>query len=335
MKRSLLTDQDVGGTEVSPSAAGSDAQEFGAETAEAVVDMESLLSATDEETGLSEDVATERLREFGRNELPDIRVPKWKVFVSHFTGIMPCMIILAITLEGLLQEWPDFCTLLTLLILNGSIGFWEDMRAGDAVAALKASLKPEATVKRDGVWRKIDASLLVPGDLVGLGAGSNIPADCRVGKGMEIQVDQAALTGESLPVHMNEGDGCKMGSTVVAGEVEAIVMYTGINTSFGKTAALIGSTHDVGNFQKVTPSSSSSSSRDDQTPPCPIPARRLPHPCPPPAPSLPAPCPIPALIPPVPPTRDAPSPGHHQDHARAPLRVGTAGHDRRHLPGHP
>ena len=171
MKRSLLTDQDVGGTEVSPSAAGSDAQEFGAETAEAVVDMESLLSATDEETGLSEDVATERLREFGRNELPDIRVPKWKVFVSHFTGIMPCMIILAITLEGLLQEWPDFCTLLTLLILNGSIGFWEDMRAGDAVAALKASLKPEATVKRDGVWRKIDASLLVPGDLVGLGAG--------------------------------------------------------------------------------------------------------------------------------------------------------------------
>lgn len=322
MKRSLLTDQDVGGTEVSPSAAGSDAQEFGAETAEAVVDMESLLSATDEETGLSEDVATERLREFGRNELPDIRVPKWKVFVSHFTGIMPCMIILAITLEGLLQEWPDFCTLLTLLILNGSIGFWEDMRAGDAVAALKASLKPEATVKRDGVWRKIDASLLVPGDLVGLGAGSNIPADCRVGKGMEIQVDQAALTGESLPVHMNEGDGCKMGSTVVAGEVEAIVMYTGINTSFGKTAALIGSTHDVGNFQKVSPSSSSSSSRDDQTPPCPIPARRLPHPCSDPT------CTSHSRRPP-------PSPGHHQDHARAPLRVGPAGHDRRHLPGHP
>jgi H+-transporting ATPase len=151
-------------------------------------------------------MASSRLREYGRNELPDIRVPKWKIFLSHFTGIMPGMIITAICLEGLLQEWPDFFTLLTLLILNGSIGFWEDMRAGDAVAALKASLKPEATVKRGGVWRKIDAALLVPGDLVGLGAGSNIPADCRVGEGMEIQVDQAALTGESLPVHLGLGD---------------------------------------------------------------------------------------------------------------------------------
>merc|ERR1719326_473235 len=104
---------------------------------------------------------------------------------------------------------------MALLFLNGFVGFWEDMRAGDAVAALKASLKPEAQVKREGQWRKIDASLLVPGDRVALASGANVPADCRVGKGME------------------EGDTVKTGSTVVTGEVEAVVAATGINTFFG------------------------------------------------------------------------------------------------------
>jgi H+-transporting ATPase len=164
---------------------------------------------------------------------------------------MPGMIIVAVLVEGFLQEWPDFGTLLTLLFLNGAVGFWEDLRAGDAVAALKASLKPIATVKREGVWRKIDAALLVPGDRVSLAAGCNVPADCRVDAGMEIQVDQAAMTGESLPVQMGEGDVCKMGSTIVAGETDGTVATTGINTFFGKTAALISSTHDVGNFQRV------------------------------------------------------------------------------------
>ena len=98
----------------------------------------------------------------------------------------------------------------------------------------------------------MDAGLLVPGDRIALNAGANVPADSRVCKGMEIQVDQAALTGESLPVQMGGGDSVKMGSCVVSGENEAIVApFTGINTFFGKTAALIGSTHDVGNFQKV------------------------------------------------------------------------------------
>lgn len=213
-------------------------------------DQEALCKETGHD-GLSEDEAMERLKTWGRNQLPDLRVPKWKLFLSHFTGIMPGMIIVAVLVEGFLQEWPDFGTLLTLLFLNGAVGFWEDLRAGDAVAALKASLKPIATVKREGVWRKIDAALLVPGDRVSLAAGCNVPADCRVDAGMEIQVDQAAMTGESLPVQMGEGDVCKMGSTIVAGETDGTVATTGINTFFGKTAALISSTHDVGNFQRV------------------------------------------------------------------------------------
>jgi H+-transporting ATPase len=99
--------------------------------------------------------------------------------------------------------------------------FYEITKAGDAVAALKRSLKPTATVKRDGAWRTIDAALLVPGDLVLLAAGSAIPADCRInGDQSEIDVDQSALTGESLPVVKNAEEACPMGATVVRGEVE-------------------------------------------------------------------------------------------------------------------
>ncbi len=100
------------------------------------------------------------------------------------------------------------------------------MKAADAVAALKASLKPTATCKRDGKWQVIDAKQLVPGDLVLLGAGSSVPADCVVNDG-RIEVDQSALTGESLPVTMYKGSEAKMGSTVTRGEVEATVDVSG------------------------------------------------------------------------------------------------------------
>ena len=99
---------------------------------------------------------------------------------------------------------------------------YETTKAGDAVAALKASLKPLATAKRDGKWANIDAGNLVPGDLVLLASGSAVPADCLINHGT-VDIDQAALTGESLPVTMHKGDSAKMGSTVVRGETEATV----------------------------------------------------------------------------------------------------------------
>jgi H+-transporting ATPase len=103
---------------------------------------------------------------------------------------------------------------------------YETIKAADAVAALKASLKPTATVKRDGSWQNIDAKFLVPGDMVLLGAGSAVPADCLINDG-RLEVDQSALTGESLPVTMYRGDSAKMGSTAVRGEVEATVEVRG------------------------------------------------------------------------------------------------------------
>merc|ERR1712217_359245 len=123
----------------------------------------------------------------------------------------------------------------------------------------KKSLKPKATVKRDGKWQVIDGTTVVPGDMVLLASGSAMPADCRVNvkerePGSEvvisqIDVDQAALTGESLPVTLYEGDKTLMGSTVVRGETEGTVEHTGVNTFFGKTAALLANTEELSNVQ--------------------------------------------------------------------------------------
>ncbi len=148
------------------------------------------------------------------------------------------MIWIAIIIEAVLCKWMDMSILLAIQMCNASIAFYETTKSGDAVAALKASLKPEAVVKRDGTWRSMDASLLVPGDLVLLSTGSAVPADCRINEGT-IEVDQAALTGESLPITMFQGDACKMGSTVMRGEVEGTVEFTGSKTFFGKTASLL------------------------------------------------------------------------------------------------
>jgi H+-transporting ATPase len=189
-------------------------------------------------SGLSSKEADHLLKIHGKNELPEKTTPLWYVFLSLLWQPMPLMIWLAAIVELSISNYLDMGILLFIQFANASVAFYETTKAGDAVAALKASLKPEATVKRDGKWGTIDASLLVPGDLVLLASGSAVPADCRVNHGT-IEVDQAQLTGESLPATMYEGSACMMGSTVVRGEVEGTVEFTGVDTFFGKTASLL------------------------------------------------------------------------------------------------
>lgn len=148
------------------------------------------------------------------------------------------MIWIAVIIEVAIQNFLDMGLLLAIQFINASISIYETTKAGNAIAALKSSLKPTATCKRDGTFQVLDATELVPGDTVLLASGSTVPADCRVNHS-EIEVDQAALTGESLPVTFYRGGSCKMGSTVVRGEVEATVEFTGSNTFFGKTASLL------------------------------------------------------------------------------------------------
>lgn len=209
------------------------------EAINADADIEQVLGDSFQHSmGISSQEASILLDKYGRNELPEKVVPKWYIFLTLFWEPMPIMIWIAIVIEAILCKWMDMSILLAIQIANASIAFYETTKSGDAVAALKASLKPEATVKRDDVWLSIDASLLVPGDMVLLTTGAAIPADCRINDG-SVDVDMSALTGESLPVSLFKGDSCKMGSTVVRGEVEATVEFTGAKTFFGKTASLL------------------------------------------------------------------------------------------------
>merc|ERR1719181_2044796 len=210
--------------------------------------MRELVNTGDD--GLTDAEAERRLRIFGKNELEEkVDHPLLKL-AKGFTGPMPMMIWFAIILEAVTGDWSDFFVLLTLQILNATIGWYEDMKAGNAVAALKASLRPSANVKRGGKYKTIDGTTIVV-DRVVLHAGGAVPSDCCLGQCEPLEIDQAALTGESMPVTMCTGDEPKMGSNVTRGEAEAIVIATGSQTFFGKTASMIGSVNERGHFQIV------------------------------------------------------------------------------------
>eukprot|EP01033_Poteriospumella_lacustris_P003610 gene3610-2603_t len=145
--------------------------------------------------GLTSAQAKIGLDKYGRNELPEKKKPKWLIFAEQLWQPMPIMIWIAAITEAGISNWPDMAILLTIQFVNAGLGYYEVTKAGDAVAALKKSLKPLATVKRDGKWSNIDAADLVPNDLVLLAAGSAIPADCLVNEGT-IEVDQSALTAD-------------------------------------------------------------------------------------------------------------------------------------------
>ena len=110
--------------------------------------------------------------------------------------------------QGQPPDWEDFCGIVALLIANSAIGFWEERNAGNAVNALMDSLAPRAKVKRDGSYREIEASNLVPGDVVSFKIGDIVPADSRLFEAVNVSIDQAALTGESLPQSKHVGDEC-------------------------------------------------------------------------------------------------------------------------------
>jgi H+-transporting ATPase len=152
-------------------------------------------------------------------------------------------------------DWPDFLGIVLLLLLNSTIGYVEEQQAGSAVKALMASLAPECRVKRNnGIWSTTQASELVPGDIISIKLGNVIPADARLISSLSgaISFDQAALTGESLPVSKKVGDKILSSTVCKQGECEAIVIATGKNTLFGHAAGIVGATRDdIGHLQKI------------------------------------------------------------------------------------
>jgi H+-transporting ATPase len=201
--------------------------------------------------GLSEAEAENRLGKYGYNELPEKKENPLLKFLSYFWGPIPIMILVAAVLSAVLRHWPDLGVILTLLVMNAIVGFREEFQAGNAIAALKNKLAIKANVKRDGNWSDIPASELVPGDIVRLRIGNIIPADARLLDGDPVQVDQSALTGESLPVEHKPGDTVYSGSILKQGEIDAIVYATGKDTYYGKTAQLVESAVTRSHLQRA------------------------------------------------------------------------------------
>ena len=201
--------------------------------------------------GLSEAEAQKRLIQYGPNEIAEKKTNEIVKFLSYFWGPIPWMIEAAVILSAAAQHWPDFGIILLLLLANAVVGFWEEHQAGNAIAALKATLAIKARVKRDGKWVNPAARELVPGDAIRLRLGDIVPADARLMDGDEISVDQSALTGESLPATRKSGDAVFSGSIVRRGEIDALVYATGGKTYFGKTAELVETAVTVSHFQKA------------------------------------------------------------------------------------
>uniref|UniRef100_A0A453H3Q0 Plasma membrane ATPase n=1 Tax=Aegilops tauschii subsp. strangulata TaxID=200361 RepID=A0A453H3Q0_AEGTS len=208
--------------------------------------------------GLTSEQAQQRLQIFGPNKLEEKEESKFLKFLGFMwnplSWVMEAAAIMAIALAnggGKPPDWQDFVGIITLLLINSTISFIEENNAGNAAAALMARLAPKAKVLRDGRWTEEEAAVLVPGDIVSIKLGDIIPADARLLDGDPLKIDQSALTGESLPATKGPGDGVYSGSTVKQGEIEAVVIATGVHTFFGKAAHLVDSTNQVGHFQQV------------------------------------------------------------------------------------
>jgi H+-transporting ATPase len=199
--------------------------------------------------GLSQAEAKKRLVQYGPNEIEEKKTNPFLKFLTYFWGPIPWMIEAAVILSAVARHWPDFGIILLLLVSNALVGFWEEHQAGNAIAALKAKLAIKATVKRDGKWLNPAARELVPGDVIRVRLGDIVPADARLLEGDPVEVDQSALTGESLPVSRKSSEALFSGSIIRQGETDAMVYATGENTYFGKTAQLVQGARSASHFQ--------------------------------------------------------------------------------------
>lgn len=201
--------------------------------------------------GLTSAEAAARLDSYGPNAIVEKRRSRFQELAGYFTGPIAFMIEAAALVSAIIGHWGDFAIIATLLLFNAALGFWQDSKAADALAALKKGLAPSATVRRDGSWTTVDASTLVPGDIVTVRLGDVVPADLRlIGDGFAA-IDQSALTGESVPVRKKGGDPAYSGSTVKQGEMTGVVVGTGTDTMFGRTAKLVAGAGAVSHAQQA------------------------------------------------------------------------------------
>ena len=216
--------------------------------------------SSDEESGLTAAEASSRLSQYGPNELEkEEKTPLWKRFFEQMADPMVIMLIVAAVISavtGMIQgesEWADVIIIMAVVIINSVLGVVQEAKSEQALEALQQMSAAQSKVIRDGKMAHLPSAELVPGDIVLLEAGDSVPADCRVLESASMKIEEAALTGESVPVEKHTdaialdagtddvplGDRknmCYMGSTVVYGRGKAVVAATGMKTEMGKIA---------------------------------------------------------------------------------------------------
>lgn len=217
---------------------------------------------TDIKAGLTKTEADKRLAKYGPNSLgEEKKVPLWKRFLGQFADAMVLILIGAAVLsaimaikEGGFSGWIDVIVILAIVIINAILGVYQEGKADEAIAALKKMSSPQAKVIRDNMQQMIDSDKLVPGDVVVLDAGDLVAADIRLTEASSMKVEEASLTGESVPVDKDAtvvleedcGIGDRknmlyMGTAVTYGRGRGIVVETGANTELGKIASRLSS----------------------------------------------------------------------------------------------
>jgi Ca2+-transporting ATPase len=205
------------------------------------------------EQGLTDERVTSLQQQFGHNQLREApATPWWKKLVRQFSELVIWILIAAAVVSGALGEWVDTLAILAIVLLNGVIGFFQEERAGQALAALQKLSAPMAKALRGGRLAVVSAAELVPGDILELEAGDNIPADVRLLQSFSVSVQEAALTGESMSVEKDAtvvladttplGDRrnmAYMGTIVASGKARAVVVATGMSTELGQIAGML------------------------------------------------------------------------------------------------
>jgi Ca2+-transporting ATPase len=209
--------------------------------------------ATNLTHGLTSFEARRRLEEVGHNQLNAVlKISPWRIFFSQFTDFMVLVLIGAAIVSGIIGEKEDALTIIAIIIINALLGFFQEYRAEKSLEALKELTSPLAYVRRDGKLLKVPAKELVPGDIMVLENGRRIPADGRVVEVVDLEVNEATLTGESMAVpkktevlqepQSSLGDRRNMvfaGTVVTGGRGQAVVSATGMKTEIGKIAGMI------------------------------------------------------------------------------------------------
>lgn len=200
--------------------------------------------------GLSAAEAAERLARFGPNALVEKRRHLVRALAAKLTGPVPFLLEAAVVLELATGKVTEASIVAALIVFNGVLSFVQEGRAANALSLLRSRLAVHARVRRDGRWQLVDATELVPGDLVHVRVGDIVPADLIVSDG-SVSVDQSVLTGEAAEVKVAQGGTCYSGSIVHRGEITGEVTATGSSTYFGHTAELVRTAKTVSHLEET------------------------------------------------------------------------------------